>query len=100
MFCIQRKLRARDEHPDWPNWADYLIIATIIISVLLVILPLVAFPEPGRLALPHRTRHLATKKGESPQARHNGELVERIIVASAGVIAAVIFAAIIWIRQS
>ena len=52
MFCIQRKLRVRDEHPDWPNWlasADYLITATIIISVLLVILPLVVFPALGTL---------------------------------------------------
>jgi hypothetical protein len=31
------------------------------------------------------------RKGESPQALHNGELVERIIVVSAGVIAAEIF---------
>src|SRR3974390_478999 len=52
MFCIQRELRVRDEHPDWPNWlasADYLITATIIISVLLVILPLVVFPALGTL---------------------------------------------------
>jgi hypothetical protein len=34
------------------------------------------------------------------QACHKGEHVERIIVVSAGVIAAAIFAAIIWISQN
>ena|GEM_PF-2238426 len=52
MFHTQRELSVRDHHPDWPNWlawADYLIMATIVLSVLLVILPLVAVPAPGRV---------------------------------------------------
>src|SRR5664279_6252471 len=51
MFRIQRELGVRDRHPDWPNWlawADYLIISTITLSVVLVILPLVAVPTPSR----------------------------------------------------
>ena len=51
MFRIQRELGVRDRHPDWPNWlawADYLIIATIVLSVVLVIIPLVAVPTPSR----------------------------------------------------
>ena len=51
MFRIQRELSVRDRHPDWPNWlawADYLIVATIVLSVVGVILPLVAVPTPSR----------------------------------------------------
>jgi hypothetical protein len=53
MFRIQRELRVRDDHPDWPNWlawADYLILEAILLSLLLVVLPLMAIAEPGRLA--------------------------------------------------
>ena len=128
MFRIQRELRVRDEHPAWPNWlawADYLIMAAITLSVLLVILPLVAVPAPGRgafavaaascaaasillLAYPfaildHYRIEIGawrTKHGESPEARHKGEPVERIIVISAGAIAAMTFVTIVWIWQS
>src|SRR5690242_12672042 len=128
MFRIQRELHVRDQHPNWPNWlawADYLIMATLTISVALVIIPLVAFPAPGRpvfsvaaascaaasillLAYPfaildHYRIEIGawrTKQGEKPQARHKGEPVERVIVISAGIIAALAFAAIIWIWQS
>ena len=37
-------------HPRWPNWlawADYLVLANIVISLVLVVIPLVAVPEPG-----------------------------------------------------
>lgn len=53
MFRIQRELGVRDRHPDWPNWlawADYLVMASIVLSVVLVILPLVSVPAPGRTA--------------------------------------------------
>ena len=124
MFRIQRELGVRDRHPDWPNWlawADYLIIASITLSVLLVILPLVAFPEPGRvmysiaagscaasslllLAYPfaildHYRIEIGTwrtKRGEHPQARHKGEPIERIIVVTAAIVAAATFAAIVF----
>jgi len=128
MFRIQRELRVRDEHPTWPNWlawADYLIMAAITISVLLVIIPLVASPAPSRAAfavaaascaaasilllaypfaiLDHYRIEIGawrTKEGESPKARHKGEPVERVIVVSAVVIATVTFAAIVWSWQS
>ncbi len=125
MFRIQRELNVRDRHPDWPNWlawADYLIIATMVVSVGLVILPLVAVPAPGRviysiaagscaaasillLAYPfaildHYRIEIGTwriKQGESPQARHKGEPLERIIVVAAALIAAQTFAAIVFV---
>jgi len=49
MFRIQRELGVRDRHPKWPNWlawADYLVISTIVFSLLLVVLPLIALSEP------------------------------------------------------
>ena len=124
MFRIQRELSVRDRHPDWPNWlawADYLIMASIVLSVLLVILPLVSVPAPGRLTfsvaaascaaasilllaypfaiLDHYRIEIGTwrtKKGESPEVRHKGEPLERIIVVAAGVIAMLAFAVIVW----
>jgi hypothetical protein len=36
MFRIQRELRVRDDHPEWQNWlawADYLILAAILVSL-------------------------------------------------------------------
>ena len=124
MFRIQRELSVRDRHPDWPNWlawADYLIIATVVLSVVLVILPLVAVPAPSRavysvaagacaaaslllLAYPfaildHYRIEIGTWRttlGEEPQARHKGEPIERIIVVTAGIVAALTFAAIVF----
>lgn len=124
MFRIQRELGVRDRHPNWPNWlawADYLIITSIVLSVVLVILPLVAVPDPGRviysiaaascasasillLAYPfaildHYRIEIGTwrtRRGEKPLARHKGEPIERIIVVAAEVIAAVVFATILY----
>lgn len=123
MFRIQRELGVRDRHPDWPNWlawADYLIISTITLSVVLVILPLVAVPAPSRMIysiaagscaaasilllaypfaiLDHYRIEIGTwrtKQGEQPQARHKGEPLERIIVVTAAIVAAATFAAIV-----
>jgi hypothetical protein len=123
MFRIQRELGVRDRHPDWPNWlawADYLIISTITLSVILVIIPLVAAPAPSRLIysiaagscaaasilllaypfaiLDHYRIEIGTwrtKQGEKPQARHKGEPLERIIVVTAAIVAAATFAAIV-----
>ena len=125
MFRIQRELRVRELHPDWPNWlawADYLVMASITLSVVLVILPLVALPAPSRfiysvaaggcaaaalllLASPfaildHYRIEIGTwrtKEGEKPQARHKGEPIERVIVVSAVIIAALSFAAILYV---
>ena len=123
MFRIQRELHVRDEHPDWPNWlawADYLVIATITISLLLVVLPLVASSDPSEflfsiaagscaaaslllLAYPfaildHYRIEIGvwrTKEGESIEARHKGEPIERAIVIGAGLIATLTFVAIV-----
>lgn len=128
MFRIQRELGVRDRHPEWPNWlawADYLIVATIVLSVLLVILPLVAVPAPSRtvysiaagscaaasillLAYPfaildHYRIEIGawrTKRGEEPQARHKGEPIERLIVVAAAILATMTFAAIIVVWNS
>ncbi len=125
MFRIQRELGVRDRHPDWPNWlawADYLIVAAIVLSVIFVILPLVAVPEPGRaiysvaagscaaasillLAYPfaildHYRIEIGTwrtERGESPHTRHKGEPIERIIVVATAIVAAAIFAAIVFV---
>ncbi len=128
MFRIQRELSVRDRHPSWPNWlawADYLIVSAMAVSVLLVILPLVALPNPSRTAysvaagscaassllllaypfaiLDHYRIEIGvwrTREGEKPQARHKGEPIERIIVMTAGAVAAMTFAAIIFVWNS
>jgi hypothetical protein len=128
MFRIQRELSVRDRHPDWPNWlawADYLIMATIVLSVALVILPLVSVPSPGRLVysiaaascaaasilllaypfaiLDHYRIEIGTwrtREGESPEVRHKGEPLERIIVVAAGVTAILAFTIIVWNWES
>jgi len=44
MFRIQRELHVRDTHLQWPNWlawADYLVLAAIVLSLILVVLPIV-----------------------------------------------------------
>ncbi len=123
MFRIQRELRVRDQHPEWQNWlawADYLILAAILLWLLLVVLPLMVMAEPSRLLysvaagscaaasllvaayplaiLDHYRIELGTwrtRQGESPQARHKGEPIERAIVIVAGVLAAVAFFSIV-----
>jgi hypothetical protein len=123
MFRIQRELRVRDRHPDWPNWlawADYLVLSAIVLSLLFVVLPLVALPAPSRfvfsvaaascaasalllLAYPfaildHYRIEIGTwrtREGEKPQTRHKGEPIERAIVVIAGIVATLVFAAIV-----
>jgi hypothetical protein len=123
MFRIQRELRVRDRHPDWPNWlawADYLVLSAIVLSLLFVVLPLVALPTPSRfvfsvaaascaasalllLAYPfaildHYRIEIGTwrtREGEKPQTRHKGEPIERAIVVIAGIVATLVFAAIV-----
>ena len=54
MFRIQRELQVREKHPDWPNWlawADYLVLAAILLSLLLVVLPIVAIRDPSAFVL-------------------------------------------------
>jgi hypothetical protein len=128
MFRIQRELHVRDEHPEWPNWlawADYLILAAILVSLLLVVLPLTAIAEPGRLVysiaagscaaasvlvaaypfaiLDHYRIEVGTwrtREGEKPPERHKGEPIERLIVLVAAVLATFAFVTIVvvWNR--
>jgi len=119
MFRIQRELHVRDVHPQWPNWlawADYLILAAILLSLLLVVLPLMAIVEPGRLAysiaagscaaasvliagypfaiLDHYRIEIGTwrtQEGERPQERHKGEPIERMIVIGTAALAVIAF---------
>ena len=123
MFRIQRELRVRDDHPEWPNWlawADYLILASILLSLLLVVLPLIAIAEPNRLAysvaagscaaaailiaaypfaiLDHYRIEIGTsrtREGERPQERHKGEPIERVIVLSAAILATIAFLTVV-----
>ena len=123
MFRIQRELRVRDANPrsqNWLAWADYLILAAILLSLLLVVLPLMATPDPGRLIfsiaagscaaaallvaaypfaiLDHYRIEIGTwrtREGERPQERHKGEPVERLIVVSTGILAALAFGTIV-----
>lgn len=119
MFRIQRELRVRDKHPNWPNWlawADYLVLATIVLSLLLVVLPLIALPSPSEfvfsiaaascaatsllmLAYPfaildHYRIEIGgwrTRNGESQEVRHKGEPVEKTIVIVTAIIATIAF---------
>jgi hypothetical protein len=123
MFRVQRELGVRDRFPDEPNWlawADYLIITAFVLSLTFVVLPLVAIPKPSRyvfsiaaascaaasillLAYPfaildHYRIEIGawrTRQGEKPQARHKGEPIERVIVVTAGLVAAMAFVAIV-----
>ncbi len=123
MFRIQRELGVRDRHPDWPNWlawADYLVIATIVLSLLLVVLPLIALSEPTEFVfsiaagtcaatslllmvypfaiLDHYRIEIGVwrkKPGETAEIRHKGEPVEKAIVIITALIAALTFAAIV-----
>ena len=123
MFRVQRELSVRDRHPEWPNWlawADYLVLTAIVLSLSLVLLPLVALPEPNRfvfsvaaascaassillLAYPfaildHYRIEIGawrTRGGEKPETRHKGEPIERVIVVSAVIVAALVFIAIV-----
>jgi len=123
MFRLQRELAVRERHPDWPNWlawADYLVIATVVLSVLLVVVPLVAFSEPTEFVFSIAAGTCAAtsllllaypfaildhygieiggwrrKAGDNVEIRHKGEPIERIVVVIASLIAAVVFAAIV-----
>jgi len=123
MFRIQRELRVRDANPRSPNWlawADYLILAAIVLSLLLVVLPLMAIAEPGRLVfsiaagscaaaallvaaypfaiLDHYRIEIGpwrTREGERPQERHKSEPIERMIVLGAAILAAIAFFTIV-----
>ena len=127
MFRIQRELQVRSVHPRWPNWlawADYLVLANIVISLVLVVIPLVAVPEPGPVQysiaaggcaaaailqlgypfaiLDHYRIEIGTsrtEKGEPLTERHKGEPIEKAIVIGAGIIATLAFVGIVLARN-
>ena len=48
MFRIQRELQVRERTNDvasWLAWADYLVLAAITLSLILVVLPLITIPH-------------------------------------------------------
>jgi hypothetical protein len=119
MFRIQRELQVRERTRDvasWLAWADYLVLAAIMLSLIFVVLPLVSFPRTidfllamaaGSCAaaaillsaypwaiLYHYRLELGTKM-EGP--RQKGEPGERRIVIAAAIVAAMAFCTvIIW----
>jgi peptidoglycan biosynthesis protein MviN/MurJ (putative lipid II flippase) len=123
MFRLQRELGVRERHPDWPNWlawADYLVLATIVLSVLLVVVPLVAFSEPTEFVFSIAAGTCAAtsllllaypfaildhygieiggwrrKASDNVEIRHKGEPIERMVVILASLIAVLVFAAIV-----
>jgi hypothetical protein len=121
MFRIQRELQVRDKHPNWPNWlawADYLVIATIVLSLLLVVLPLIALPDPSELVfsvaaatssatslfllaypfaiLDHYRIEIGVWRGEQSQVRHKGEPIEKAIVLTTVFVAAIVFGWVVF----
>jgi len=121
MFRIQRELGVRDRHPKWPNWlawADYLVISTIVLSLLLVVLPLIALSEPTEfvfsiaagtcaatsilmLAYPfaildHYRIEIGVWRDGNGLARHKGEPIEKAIVIVSSLIAALTFGAVVF----
>jgi hypothetical protein len=110
MFRIQRELEVRKAYPRWPNWlawADYLVLAAILLSLLAVVLPIVAMGEPTDLVLNvaggacaaaaimlaaypiaildhYRIEIGATRRGD----RRKGEPIERKVVVVALILAA------------
>jgi hypothetical protein len=123
MFRIQRELRVRERHPDWPNWlawADYLVIATVVLSLLLVVLPLVSFSEPTEFIFSIAAGTCAStslllvaypfaildhygieiggwrrKAGDNVEIRHKGEPIERKIVIASSLIAILAFVLVV-----
>jgi len=100
--------------PNWLAWADYLVIASIGLSLLLVVVPLVALPGPGKNALAlaagscaaaaillaayplaildhYRIAIGVRRKGE----RMKGEPVEKALVLGAAFVATAAFAGIV-----
>ena len=120
MFRIQRELHVREKSPNSPNWlawADYLVLSAILLSLLLVVFPLMAFGQTGGRVLALAAGscaaaaillaaypfaildHYRIELGAKRQGdRHKGEPIEKAIVIVAGVFAAGVFGAIVTCR--
>jgi hypothetical protein len=52
MFRLQRELDVQEQHPQWRTWlawSDYLILASMLLAVFFVVLPVLAFPAVTRM---------------------------------------------------
>jgi peptidoglycan biosynthesis protein MviN/MurJ (putative lipid II flippase) len=119
MFRIQRELYVREKHPElptWLAWADYLIVAAVVLSLLLVVLPLIVLGDGSRVlaiatgscaaaailvaAYPfaildhYRIEIGAHRKG----GRAKGEPIEKAIVICASAVAAATFGGLVATR--
>ena len=120
MFRIQRELGVRDKHPDWPNWlawADYLVLAAIVSSLVLVVLPLIAQSEPSEFTysvaagactatsllmvaypfaiLDHYRIEIGVHRPESIEVRHKGQPIEKVIVIATSIVAVLFFISVV-----
>jgi hypothetical protein len=117
MFRIRRELEVRESDPDQPNWlawADYLVMAAILLSLLFVVLPLTAPAEPGPRAIAlargacsaaaillaaypfailahYRIELGAQRLGE----RRKGEPIEKAFVIGAALVAVVVLGSVV-----
>ena len=117
MFRIDRELYMQERHPDrpsWLAWADYLVLVSIMISLLLVVFPLAALPSPGKKMLAfaaggcassaillaayplaildhYRIGIGASRTGE----RNKGEPIEKVLVLGAAFLAVAVFAGVV-----
>ncbi len=120
MFRLQRELHVQEKYPDWPNWlawADYLVLASVSLSLLLVVLPLAASEQAGERVLAVAAGscaaavillaayplaildHYRIELGSKRQGdRQKGEPVERLIVVLAGISSAGVFGAVVACR--
>lgn len=117
MFRIQRELLIREhpaKYPNWPTWlacADGLILASVVMAVFLVVVPLLAFPTVTRcreaLAAASCVSAVLLQFGYVPAilahyrigivaqrtiARERGEPAEKVIVVLSIALAALAFA--------
>ena len=119
MFRVQRELHVRETYPSsctWLAWADYLIVAAVVLSLLLVVFPLIVLGEGGRVlaiaagscaaaallvaAYPFAILdHYRLEIGENREGRRKkGEPIEKAIVIGASAAAAVTFGGVVATR--
>jgi len=121
LFRVQRELWVRDKHPEWPNWipwSDYLVFGSMVMALVFVILPLVAFTKPQPFLediaaaacasssfllvgyIPAILAHYRIKIGSEREGpREEAEPAERAWVIGTSVIAAIIFLGTIILRH-
>jgi hypothetical protein len=119
IFRIQRELQVRERTGDiatWLSWADYLVLAAITLSLILVVFPLITIPQViGVLAVARAScaaaaillaaypwailYHYRIVLGTKRQGqRLPGEPGEKLIVIVAAIVAALTFSIIVTLR--